>query len=273
MITVDMPDGTKHTVRKLLTSPKKEMKFSEEYIQAHPGWASWFAKRGGSGGNTKISKGDGFDVGYIDVGLSLAPNDQSGYSVCPNSTPGCRASCVYNGGIAGAFRHIRPAQMAKTRAFFQQRKAFDAMLLQELTYYSERHPHLVCRLNVYSDLPWERMTPWLFEKLPQVQFYDYTKIVHRMLSYCSKNFPPNYHLTFSRSEVNEKDCINVLECGGSVAVVFPRGQFPETYFGHKVIDGDVNDLRFLDPDPCIVGLYAKNVFGRRDKTGFVVRLL
>jgi hypothetical protein len=37
-----------------------------------------------------------------------------------------------------------------------------------------------------------------------------------------------------------------------------------------VIDGDANDLRFLDPSPCIVGLRAKGKGARSDRTGFVL---
>jgi hypothetical protein len=38
-----------------------------------------------------------------------------------------------------------------------------------------------------------------------------------------------------------------------------------------VIDGDRNDLRFLDRAPCIVGLRAKGAGARRDATGFVLQ--
>jgi hypothetical protein len=36
-----------------------------------------------------------------------------------------------------------------------------------------------------------------------------------------------------------------------------------------VIDGDSNDLRFLDPSNCIVGLVDKGK-AKKDDTGFVV---
>jgi hypothetical protein len=38
-----------------------------------------------------------------------------------------------------------------------------------------------------------------------------------------------------------------------------------------VIDGDANDLRFLDPTGVIVGLKAKGA-AKKDTSGFVVRL-
>jgi hypothetical protein len=53
-----------------------------------------------------------------------------------------------------------------------------------------------------------------------------------------------------------------------VAVVFDK--LPETYLGKPVIDGDVSDLRFLDPKGVIVGLKAKGK-AKKDSSGFVVK--
>jgi hypothetical protein len=126
---------------------------------------------------------------------------------------------------------------------------------------------LVCRLNVVSDVAWKREFPELFAAFPDVQFMDYTKDAYRILD---GKLPGNYHLTFSRSETNELDCLRVLKAGHNVTVVFRKPPFPATFWGYPVIDGDRNDLRFLDPPPCIVGLKAKGAGGRRDQTGFVI---
>jgi hypothetical protein len=85
---------------------------------------------------------------------------------------------------------------------------------------------------------------------------------------------PNYHLTFSYSENNAVDCLECLEHGINVAMVFDtkRGQpLPKTWCNYKVIDGDLSDLRFKDPKGVIVGLRAKGR-AKKDCTGFVVRL-
>lgn len=37
-----------------------------------------------------------------------------------------------------------------------------------------------------------------------------------------------------------------------------------------VIDGDLNDLRFLDPKGVVVGLSAKGSLAKNDKSGFVI---
>jgi hypothetical protein len=120
----------------------------------------------------------------------------------------------------------------------------------------------------------------MFEFFPNVQFYDYTKHAKRMAAFelsrihmDSAFFPLNYHLTFSRSETNLKECSNIY-CHkySNVAVVFDSKDLPTHYAGRNVIDGDSTDLRFLDRPGVVVGLYSKGVRGRQDATGFVVQL-
>ena len=82
-----------------------------------------------------------------------------------------------------------------------------------------------------------------------------------------KEFPSNYHLTFSRSETNDKVCQMVLEMQGNVAVVF-RNQLPKTWKGFEVVNGDETDLRFLDKKGVVVGLIEKGM-AKKDATGFV----
>ncbi|MFC4523588.1 hypothetical protein [Cupriavidus pinatubonensis] len=50
-----------------------------------------------SDGNFKLQKGRA--RGVLNVGLSLAPSDASGVlDVCPNSTPECKAFCLFTSG-------------------------------------------------------------------------------------------------------------------------------------------------------------------------------
>jgi hypothetical protein len=120
---------------------------------------------------------------------------------------------------------------------------------------------------------WERLCPEIFWVFSDVQFYDYSKSFQRAMSHATdRAFPANYHLTFSRSEVNGEEAKHVLLAGGNVAVVFDRASknnLPETWSGFRVINGDESDLRFLDEPGVVVGLYAKGK-GRRDITSFVV---
>ena len=95
---------------------------------------------------------------------------------------------------------------------------------------------------------------------PDVQFYDYTKLANR------KDLPSNYRLTFSLAEDNEVQAWAALTLGINIAVVF-KNRLPENFMGHRVINGNESDLRFLDPMGVIVGLKAKGK-AKRDTTGF-----
>jgi hypothetical protein len=110
----------------------------------------------------------------------------------------------------------------------------------------------------------------LLSEFSTVQFYDYTASLTRMERWLAGKMPANYHLTFSRKENTPDQVVDaVVKSGGNVAVVFDK--LPTTWRGHKVIDGDLNDLRFLDPVGVIVGLKAKGK-AKTDASGFVVHV-
>lgn len=224
--------------------------------------------------NVKLAKSEKSGKGIMTLGLSLAPAMSSGFQVCGSASDGCIKACIYTSGFGGFFPSIPAARIAKTRAFFQNRQAFVAMLIREigngLKRAKAKRKRLAVRLNVFSDLPWEKLVPELFALFPTVQFYDYTKHTLRAIAHAKGQLPSNYHLTYSRSEVNEADAIAVLTIGGSVAVVFDKKQLPTTWQGFEVINGDETDLRFLDKRGVVVGLYAKGK-GKKDDTGFVVK--
>ena len=115
------------------------------------------------------------------------------------------------------------------------------------------------RLNGTSDIDWARITAYrasLFDRWSNVQFYDYTKSFSRMMEFLFvKDYPKNYHLTFSRSELNDDQCDTILRHGGNVAVVFDS--VPDSFRGRPVYNGDDSDLRFLDPKGVWIGLKAK----------------
>ena len=110
----------------------------------------------------------------------------------------------------------------------------------------------------------------IIELFADVQFVDYTKNYSRAYDHAVSRFPKNYHLTFSRSETNGDQCKAILEAGGNVAVVF-ADHIPTHYMGRAVWDGDLSDLRHLDPAGVIIGLSPKGPKARRDLSGFVVR--
>ena len=116
-------------------------------------------------------------------------------------------------------------------------------------------------LNGTSD-EW-KLARALAAKFPEVEFYDYTKIPAPW-----KRVTANYHLTFSFSGTNLPACIDALQHGINVAVVF-SGSLPATWHGYPVINGDESDLRFLDPVGVIVGLSTKGDAKKLTTGGFV----
>jgi len=222
--------------------------------------------------NTKTVKGQ--KQGYMTGILYLAPANISGYEVCPMATDGCRAACLYSAG-RGAFSNVQQARIAKTKFFFEARDQFMAQLIKEITAFVKSAAKQgfipTVRLNGTSDIPWERVAVTygqgtsfsnIMELFPTVQFYDYTKRHNR------RKIPSNYHLTFSLAEDNQENAKIALENGMNVAVVFRTPNFPTSYLGRPVIDGDDSDLRFLDGNMNIVALKAKGK-AKKDATGFV----
>jgi hypothetical protein len=128
-----------------------------------------------------------------------------------------------------AWPQSKRAAQARTLLLARHPEAFFAILKADIAQEERRARGaglpLVARLNVVSDVAWEREHPALFGAFPLVQFMDYTKDATRL----DARRPANYHLTFSRSEGNEADCRRVLAAGHNVTVVFRQPPFPATY--------------------------------------------
>ena len=88
------------------------------------------------------------------------------------------------------------------------------------------------------------------------------------MKYVKKQYPKNFHLTYSLNEDNKKLALDILKRGGNISAVFRNKKLPKRFLNYRVFNGDKSDLRFNDPKNVIVGLYAK---GRalKDNTGFV----
>jgi len=223
-------------------------------------------------GNAKIVKGE--KLGYVTKGIHLAPANLSGYEVCNWRSKGCTIACLNTAG-RGQMQNTQDSRIKKTKLFFESRFDFLAKLSKEITSTiksaSKKSMQAVFRPNLTSDIVWEDIINedgvTIFEKHGKTQFYDYTKSFKRMKAFLNGELPSNYHLTFSRSETNEKIAKLVLSMGGNVAVVF-RNQLPATWNGVEVVNGDENDLRFLDKQGVVVGLIEKGL-AKKDATGFV----
>ncbi len=237
-----------------------------------------------STGNPKVLKG--LSQGYNTYILHLAPSTLSGYNTCPKATAGCIASCLNTAGRGGMFKRgestnaIQQARIRKTIMFYEERNTFFYLLVKDIELAIKQSAKKglipVFRLNGTSDLSWEKyevvrngeVFTNIFAAFPDVQFYDYTKVIGRKVSGIK-----NYHLTFSMADGNYMDCKRAVEEGLNVAVVFgiKKGtKMPEKYFNYNmtVFNGDDSDLRFLDPKNSIIGLYAKGK-AKKDTSGFV----
>lgn len=226
--------------------------------------------------NAKTVKGQG--RGYLTGILYLAPADTiPGLNSCPMAKrAGCINPCLNKAG-RGAMDGTQAARIRKTLWFYLNPAGFFAMLRVDILTLQCRamlaDADFAIRLNGTSDIMWERVKDpttgrTILELFPDVVFYDYTKIPGRTV-------PANYHLTYSYSAATpayRKMAEQVIaETTMNVAVVFAGSTLPATWAGRPVINGDADDLRFLDPAGVIVGLTAKGP-AKKDTSGFVVTL-
>ena len=121
----------------------------------------------------------------------------------------CHNSCLSKTGM-NVFSQSVMARFNRTKFYLKQRELFLIQLDKELTNLtkraSKRNVQPYARLNGLAD---QRIDKWkingttLFERHPNIQFYDYTKMPHYALAMMSNDkfndglAFPNYHLTFS----------------------------------------------------------------------------
>ena len=158
-------------------------------------------------------------------------------TLCAGSSSYCRTSClVFTGQNLTALRN-NYAKLAATKALLCEPAAFVRLLLGALARYagstasavggSDASVMRLVRLNVFSDVPWEVLCPWLFTKtafdcadgpqdISRISFYDYTKVPGRVAL-------PRYDLTYSYSGTpwSLRMCDEEMrERGRRVAMVF-----------------------------------------------------
>lgn len=235
--------------------------------------SSWKGNLLSCGSNAKTVKGDGSE--YLTAIMYLTPWKSAGINVCAMAEEAkCIDGCLNTAG-RGQMSSVQIGRARKTEWFALDRESFMLQLYADLksfvAYCDKRGIQPCVRLNGTSDIRWELIKVQGFknimEAFPMVQFYDYTKIANR------RNVPSNYHLTWSysgASEVYAKQHAIAKVNGLNIAVVFRRkADIPANYLGLPTIDGDRDDMRFLDPKGVVVALYAKGK-AKQDATGFVV---
>lgn len=206
--------------------------------------------------------------GWLTAILYLAPHTAAGGgTVCPASTPACRAGCLVTS--AGRVRFspaILAARIRRTQWLQRDPAGFRAALDRDLAKL-QRHAakaglRPAVRLNGGSDLAWGDV----YAAHPGVQFWEYTKRLDLALA----TSLPNVHWTYSYmgSAVLAR---RALAAGVNVAVVFStrRGRpLPATLDDRPVRDGNLSDRRWLDPRGVVVGLRATGDASRLETLPF-----
>lgn len=234
-----------------------------------------------SGNNAKTVKGDGE---YETAIMYLAPFNLAGSNVCAMAEQaGCIKGCLNTAG-RGQMNNVQIARINKTKRYLANRAAFMDELVADLEafvrYCQRKGVKPAVRLNGTSDIQWEvahiasrgDKRGSVFELFPEIQFYDYTKIYKRVY----RELPANYRLVLSYSNASEAFGKAIMkahvETGANMAVVYRTKERRDAEIARTkglVIDGDSDDLRFLDPKGVVVGLYAKGQ-AKKDDSGFVV---
>lgn len=241
-------------------------------------------------------------INYMAPSRTTLANGQV-VNMCAAASAGCIALCLgkYSGQAAmladleNGSNNVRASRAAKVEFLMRDRQAFlreACVHIARLARRARALSLLPCvRMNGSTDIAWEGLAlnvdaataavcgvvPGRYANImsvfPSVQFVDYTKLFARS----KRALPSNYHLTYSRSESNEGECLAALSAGHNVAAVF-SGLFPSAWHGHPVVDGDKHDLRHLDPrgnaatGGVVIGLTPKGNKAKRDTSGFVLRI-
>ena len=215
-------------------------------------------------GNTKLVKtAKGEPV--VLAGLSMMPNRE----ICPASKAAdCYDSCLKHAGLAAVYKSVNAARQKKTDWYMADPETFLSQLRRELgnlaLYAIKNNKQAVVRLNVISDVAWERHG--IPQEFPTIEFYDYTKRADRL-----GKTPANYKLMFSYSAAPKyaAQVNKALETDTPITVVF-RGGLPAEYLGRPVIDGDKSDLDNLKAKGHIVGLRVKGNDAKNSVSPFIV---
>jgi len=211
--------------------------------------------------------------------LYLMPSNRNSkrINLCPDASEGCIDVCLVDAGLASVYTSVNIERGLRTEMYLQERQKFCEQILKELDLLNKKAIKksgiIEIRLNGTSDLDFvgiiKNRCGFDILSFSNLQFYDYTKSIGKLKKYIAN---PKYVLTFSRSEKNEKECLEALSLGANISVVFSHKKpFPAQYLGTDVISGDVADDVMLKVSGKILGLKAKGSKAKNDVSGFVVK--
>ena len=211
--------------------------------------------------------------------MAPAKSNSFGVNLCPKASKGCTVACITTSGMMTFTSNIL-ARIRKADFYVnpETRKGFCLQLWKELVNKDrtakKRGYKVAVRLNGTTDLDFfgilkNQIGKDLFS-LTNLVFYDYTKLIGKVVKYQEQIKSGKYFLTFSRSEDNWSDCLAALNMGTNVAVVFGSDSLkPEIFEGFEVIDGDKTDIEMVKVSGKILALRAKGK-AKKDRTGFVI---
>ena len=202
--------------------------------------------------------------------LSLMPD----YKICGGSkSGGCMELCLKSSGFAKIFKSVNIARQKKTEFLLNDRIGFINQLDKELFNFNKKciknNKTGFVRLNTISDYPFYKTG--LMQKYSNLIFIDYTKIAKRLF----EKLPENYFLMFSFSgRLQYSNQVRMaLKTDFPISVLF-KCDFPETFLGRQVIDGDKSDLNNALSFNKILGLKFKEInkedYNEFKNNGFIV---
>jgi hypothetical protein len=217
-------------------------------------------------------------LGYATAVVYLHPHTSSGLletNLCKYSTKQCREACLVHSGRMW-MKAPTKARTWKTELYTQAPVLYRLLALYEanrLKYRAQAEGlKFGVRMDGTSDTGELLHLYRVFERLG-IKCWDYTKDFKRA-SYLE--YRELFTYSHSGSDASERNCLELLDMGSTVSVVFRVGRnenLPKMHWGYRVIDGDEHDLRFLDPPRRIVGLRLKGTNQSKGAAGkFAVRV-
>jgi hypothetical protein len=214
----------------------------------------------------KMEKALGY--GYAAAILQLAPRTNAGIkddsgkpvSFCDMlASKDCIVACIANQG-RNQFDPAQRAQIFRSWAYHYHREQFLALLRRDLAtlkrWAAKRNLTPAARLDGTSGVGWAE-----FAATTDVTLYDYSEKAGRVMqSLTDPSWPANYKLcySFKGTESSRTNAKLILAAGGTVAAVFDRPHRDgDTWEGFPSVDGDMHDVRAIDPAGHVVWLKAK----------------
>lgn len=257
-------------------------------------FGKWHARRKILSANSKLRKLPGRAAKFRAIGLAMAPANYSGRELCAWRTDGCTKVC--NGFWSGmnVTSSTRLALIGRALLWNYFRDLFAAKLREELHNFAKLCARNgvtpAVRLNVSTDIVYERLLADLFAEFPQIRFLDYTKALPKHRA----KLPANYSLCHSFNEkTTAADVADIVAAGRNIVIAFDSAYAPQRKlwgalpkyvrfrdetgrdFTLPVVNGDRHDLRLpeMDGRGVVVGLHGKSGRNRVDgavRAGFML---